>query len=67
MACLIELNICFEVRYEETHSLKENKNADLLEKIRKASIYSPKLITLEVGSRGRPLPCNQDLAISKLT
>ena len=41
-----------ETRYEETHSLKENKYADLVEKIRKASICGPKLITLEAGSRG---------------
>ena len=38
--------------YEETHGLKENKYADLVEKIRKAGILSPKLITLEVGNRG---------------
>ena len=48
----------FEIKYEETHSLKENKSADLVEKIRKAGVLSPKLITLEVGSRGRALPCN---------
>ena len=58
VVCLVELTICFETRYEETHGLKENKYADLVEKIRKAG-HTPKLITLEVGSRGRPHPCNQ--------
>ena len=46
------------------NSLKENMYADLVEKIRKAGIYSPKLITLEVGSRGPFLATG---AISKPT
>ena len=50
--CLVELTICYETRYEEAHTLKENKDADLVEEIREAGVYSPELITLEVGSRG---------------
>ena len=38
--------------YEEAHSLKENKYADLVQKIREADVYHPEIITLEVGSRG---------------
>ena len=57
MVCLVELTICFETRFKETHSLKENKYADLVEKIRKAGVHSP---TDHFGSRQqRPLPCNQ--------
>jgi hypothetical protein len=49
---LIELTICFETRYEEAHSLKEGKYIELVEEISTAGVYSPQLITLEVGSRG---------------
>ena len=65
MVCLVELTIHFEARYEETHSLKENKYAGLVEKIRKAGIYSPKLITLEVDSRDPSMQLG--LEISKPT
>ena len=46
------LTICYETRYEEAHTLKQNKYADLVEEIKGGGIYSPELITLEVGSRG---------------
>ena len=49
---LIKLTICYETRYEEAHSLKEGKYIDLVEEIIAAGVYNPKLITLEVGSRG---------------
>ena len=52
--CLVELTICYKTSYEEAHRLKVNKYTDLVEEIKEAGIYSPKLITLEVGSRG---PC----------
>ena len=32
--------------------LKESTYADLVEELREAGVYSPELITLEVGSRG---------------
>ena len=52
--CLVELTICYKTRYEEAHHLKVNKYTDLVEDIKEAGIYSPELITREVGSRG---PC----------
>ena len=52
MVCLVELTICYETRYEEAHTLKQNKYADLVEEIKGGGIYSPELIMLEVGSRG---------------
>ena len=52
--CLVKLTICYETRYEEAHRLKVNKYTDLVEEIKEAGIYSPELITLEVGSR---CPC----------
>ena len=52
LVCLVELTICYETRYEEAHMLKENKYTDLVNDIREAGVYSPELITLEVGSRG---------------
>jgi len=42
----VELTICYR--------LKVKKYTDLMEEIKEAGIYSPELITLEVGSRG---PC----------
>ena len=52
MVCLVELIICYETRYEEAHSLKQSKYADLVKEIRTTGVYSPELITLQVGSRG---------------
>ena len=49
---MVELTICYETRYEEAHGLKENKYADLVDTISRVGMYSPELITLEVGSRG---------------
>ena len=49
---LIELTICYETRYIEAHTLKQNKYVDLVEAIREVGAYRPELITLEVGSRG---------------
>ena len=50
--CLMELTVCFETRYTEAHILKEGKYANLVEEITSKGVYSPELITLEVGSRG---------------
>ena len=49
IVCLVELTFCYETRYEEACSLI-NKYANLVEDIRGAGVYSPELITLEVGS-----------------
>ena len=49
--CLIELAVCYETRFEEAHTLKANKYADLIKAIEDTK-YIPDLITLKVGSRG---------------
>ena len=49
--CLVELTICYDTRFEEAHTYKANKYADLVEQIA-ATHFIPDLITLEVGSRG---------------
>ena len=49
--CLVELTICYETRYDEAHTHKTNKYADLVEEIEESE-FIPNLITLEVGSRG---------------
>ena len=49
--CLVEFTICYETRYNEAHTHKTNKYADLVEEIEKSE-FIPDLITLEVDSRG---------------
>ena len=48
---LIELSVCFETRYEDAHTLKTNRYADLMEQIANTSLDGT-LVTLEVGCRG---------------
>ena len=48
---MIELTVCFETRYEDTHTLKSKRYADLMGQIADSSVDGT-LVTLEVGSRG---------------
>ena len=48
---MIELTVCFETRYEDAHTLKANRYADLMEQIADSPVDGT-LVTLEVGSRG---------------
>ena len=48
---VIELTVCFETRYEDAHTLKSNRYADLMGQIADSSVDGT-LVTLEVGSRG---------------
>ena len=58
-ACLVELTICYESRYEEAQIHKANKCADLIEEIKERDFITD-LITLEVGSRGPFNPTGSD-------
>ena len=48
---MIELTVCFETRYEDAHTLKSNRYADLMGQIADSSVDGT-LVTLKVGSRG---------------
>ena len=58
--CLTELTICYETRFDEAHAFKESKYLDLTHNIQEAAMFTPELITLEVGSRGPFDPCGFD-------
>ena len=63
---LLELTIPFETNLEATHSRKSDNYSSLISDLSSFFLYRPKLLTIEVGSRGFVSKSNLDTLASLL-